>query len=158
LTILGLDLDRSNLGNARLLGLPGDVLGGDPTGMLFDWVNSAFFFTYVRTRTISTFLCTELLDFIDHLPNPRYSNFKVMSASLVDGGLCHWMGIIFFSHGKRLLFEFKKASSKFAQAATFNLPAIIVARLFLGIFESGFGPAIPLYFCELVVVKRIFVC
>jgi hypothetical protein len=41
------DLDRSNLGNARLQGLPGDALGGDPTGVLFDWVNSAFFFTYV---------------------------------------------------------------------------------------------------------------
>ncbi|KAG2064295.1 MFS general substrate transporter [Suillus decipiens] len=40
-------LDRSNLGNARLQGLPGDVLGGDPTGVLFDWVNSAFFFTYI---------------------------------------------------------------------------------------------------------------
>ena len=42
-----LDLDRTNLGNARLQGLPKDVLGGDPTGVLFDWVNSAFFFSYV---------------------------------------------------------------------------------------------------------------
>lgn len=42
-----LDLDRSNLGNARLQGLPQDTLGGDPTGKLFDWVNSAFFFSYV---------------------------------------------------------------------------------------------------------------
>jgi len=41
------DLDRSNLGNARLQGLPEDVLGGDPNGELFDWINSAFFFTYV---------------------------------------------------------------------------------------------------------------
>lgn len=40
-------LDRSNLGNARLLGLPEDVLGGDPTGVLFDWIVSAFFFTYI---------------------------------------------------------------------------------------------------------------
>ncbi|KAI6044021.1 major facilitator superfamily domain-containing protein [Pisolithus marmoratus] len=30
------DLDRSNLGNARLQGLPEDTLGGDPTGALFD--------------------------------------------------------------------------------------------------------------------------
>jgi hypothetical protein len=42
-----LDLDRTNLGNARLQGLPEDVLGGDPTGQLFDWINSAFFFSYV---------------------------------------------------------------------------------------------------------------
>lgn len=39
-------LDRTNLGNARLMGLP-DVLGGDPTGVLFDWANSAFFITFV---------------------------------------------------------------------------------------------------------------
>ena len=43
------DLDRSNLGNARLQGLPQDTLkDGDPDGKLFDWVNSAFFFSYVR--------------------------------------------------------------------------------------------------------------
>ena len=40
-------LDRSNLGNARLQGLAKDVLGGDPTGKKFDWVNSIFFFSYV---------------------------------------------------------------------------------------------------------------
>ncbi|PIL23410.1 MFS general substrate transporter [Ganoderma sinense ZZ0214-1] len=39
-------LDRINLGNARLQGLPEDVLHGDPTGVLFDWVNSAFYFSY----------------------------------------------------------------------------------------------------------------
>ncbi|RPD75573.1 MFS general substrate transporter [Lentinus tigrinus ALCF2SS1-7] len=42
-----LDLDRINLGNARLQGLPQDVLGGDPTGVLYDWVNSAFYFSYI---------------------------------------------------------------------------------------------------------------
>ncbi|KAI0689936.1 MFS general substrate transporter [Cerioporus squamosus] len=40
-------LDRINLGNARLQGLPQDVLHGDPTGVLFDWVNSAFYFSYI---------------------------------------------------------------------------------------------------------------
>ncbi|KAJ8595815.1 MFS general substrate transporter [Rhizopogon salebrosus TDB-379] len=40
-------LDRTNLGNARLMGLPGDTLGGDYTGVLFNWVNSAFFFTFI---------------------------------------------------------------------------------------------------------------
>ena len=48
-------LDRSNLGNARLLGLPGDVLGGDASGKLFDWINSAFFFSYVRPLTFLYF-------------------------------------------------------------------------------------------------------
>ncbi|TFY60255.1 hypothetical protein EVG20_g7482 [Dentipellis fragilis] len=41
-------LDRSNLGNARLQGLPRDTLGGDFTGKKFDSVNSAFFFSYVH--------------------------------------------------------------------------------------------------------------
>ncbi|KAJ3552699.1 hypothetical protein NM688_g4016 [Phlebia brevispora] len=47
-------LDRSNLGNARLQGLPQDTLGGDPTGKLFDWVNSAFFFSYILCQVPAT--------------------------------------------------------------------------------------------------------
>ncbi|KAF8893164.1 major facilitator superfamily domain-containing protein [Gymnopilus junonius] len=47
-------LDRSNLGNARLQGLPEDTLGGDPTGVLFDWVTSAFFFSYVLCQIPAT--------------------------------------------------------------------------------------------------------
>ncbi|KAI1794382.1 MFS general substrate transporter [Ganoderma leucocontextum] len=43
-------LDRSNLGNARLQGLPQDILHGDPTGVLFDWANSAFYFSYVTCQ------------------------------------------------------------------------------------------------------------
>ncbi|KAF9010080.1 major facilitator superfamily domain-containing protein [Cyathus striatus] len=48
------DLDRSNLGNARLQGLPEDVLGGDKTGVLFDWVNSVFFFSYIICQVPAT--------------------------------------------------------------------------------------------------------
>ncbi|KAI0738941.1 MFS general substrate transporter [Daedaleopsis nitida] len=40
-------LDRSNIGNARLQGLPEDVLHGDPTGVQFDWATSAFYFSFV---------------------------------------------------------------------------------------------------------------
>ena len=36
------------MGNARLQGLPVDILGGDKSGKLFDWINSAFYFSYVR--------------------------------------------------------------------------------------------------------------
>ncbi|OCB91312.1 MFS general substrate transporter [Sanghuangporus baumii] len=43
-------LDRSNVGNARLQGLPEDALHGDPTGKLYDWVFSAFFFSYVMCQ------------------------------------------------------------------------------------------------------------
>lgn len=49
-------LDRSNLGNARLQGLPADVLGGDPTGKRFDWVNSVFFFSYILCSVPATIL------------------------------------------------------------------------------------------------------
>ncbi|KAI0760249.1 MFS general substrate transporter [Fomes fomentarius] len=49
-------LDRTNLGNARLQGLPRDVLHGDPTGVLFDWVNSAFFFSYIICPIPATIL------------------------------------------------------------------------------------------------------
>ena len=45
-----LDLDRSNLGNARLQGLAQDALGGDPKGKRFDLVNSIFFLSYVGSR------------------------------------------------------------------------------------------------------------
>ena len=47
LTTLYQVLDRSNLGNARLQGLPEDTLNGDPTGVKYDWVFSAFYFSYV---------------------------------------------------------------------------------------------------------------
>ncbi|KAJ6558014.1 hypothetical protein B0H19DRAFT_946301 [Mycena capillaripes] len=57
-------LDRSNLGNARLLGLPQDTLGGDKTGKLFDWVNSVFFFAYI--------LCQVPCSVISKLFPPRF--------------------------------------------------------------------------------------
>ncbi|KAL1746043.1 major facilitator superfamily domain-containing protein [Schizophyllum fasciatum] len=53
-------LDRSNLGNARLQGLPEDALNGDPTGETFDWVNSAFFFSYIIFQLPSN-LCSKLI-------------------------------------------------------------------------------------------------
>ncbi|KAH7925457.1 MFS general substrate transporter [Leucogyrophana mollusca] len=49
-------LDRANLGNARLQGLPQDTLGGDPTGVLFEWVNSVFFFSYIICQVPATIL------------------------------------------------------------------------------------------------------
>ncbi|KAI8976613.1 MFS general substrate transporter [Trametes punicea] len=49
-------LDRTNLGNARLQGLPQDTLHGDPTGVLFDWVNSVFFMSYIICQVPATIL------------------------------------------------------------------------------------------------------
>ncbi|EIM88795.1 MFS general substrate transporter [Stereum hirsutum FP-91666 SS1] len=47
-------LDRSNLGNARLQGLPADVLHGDASGKEFDWINSVFFFSYILCQVPAT--------------------------------------------------------------------------------------------------------
>ncbi|KAI0322910.1 MFS general substrate transporter [Amylostereum chailletii] len=47
-------LDRSNLGNARLQGLPEDALGGDADGKKFDWVVSVFFFSYIMFQVPAT--------------------------------------------------------------------------------------------------------
>ncbi|CAL1699502.1 unnamed protein product [Somion occarium] len=103
-------LDRTNLGNARLQGLPQDTLGGDSTGVLFDWVNSAFFFSYI--------LCQVPASVTSKLFPPRI-----------------WLGCAAVGWGL--------AST--LMSTGFNFPGMIVARVFLGIFEAGFGPGIPLY-------------
>ncbi|KAF8725101.1 hypothetical protein AX14_008389 [Amanita brunnescens Koide BX004] len=105
-------LDRSNLGNARLMGLP-DVLGRnkDPTGVLFDWVNSAFFISYILCQTPATV--------ISKLFPPRL-----------------WMACCAFGWGV----------TSTLLSTGFNTGGLITARIFLGIFEAGFGPAIPVYF------------
>lgn len=104
-------LDRSNLGNARLQGLPGDVLGGDPTGKKFDWIVSVFYFSYIVCQ-IPAVVTSKLFP-------PRV-----------------WMACAAVGWGV--------ASTLMASAYTFG--SLVVCRLFIGIFEAGFGPAIPLYF------------
>ena len=76
-SIAMVDLDRTNLGNARLQGLPQDVLGGDPTGVLFDWANSAFFFTYVGLL-------------ITHYDMREFSNSRRMRSDPVPYS-CHYL-------------------------------------------------------------------
>ncbi|KAI3613202.1 major facilitator superfamily protein [Moniliophthora roreri] len=104
-------LDRTNLGNARLQQLPEDVLGGDPTGALFNWVNSAFFFSYT--------LCLIPATIISKLCPPRI-----------------WLACAAFGWGL----------SSTSMAAGFNFGGLMTSRVFLGVFEAGFGPAVPLYF------------
>ena len=43
------------------MNLPQDILGGDPTGILFDWINSAFFFSYV-SRGLDRGVFSSILD------------------------------------------------------------------------------------------------
>ncbi|KIJ15995.1 Anion:Cation symporter family protein [Paxillus involutus ATCC 200175] len=104
-------LDRSNLGNARLQGLPEDVLGGDPTGVLFDWLVSVFFIPYI--------LCQVPCTVISKYYNPR----TWIGCSAILWGLC---------------------STSMSTANNFT--TLLVARLFLGVFEAAFGPSVVLYF------------
>jgi hypothetical protein len=96
------DLDRSNLGNARLQGLPEDTLGGDPTGELFDMINSVFFITYVRATNMATSTATHFdpLAPVDCFPNPCNCHFKALPTPDVDGRLRYWLGIVLNPHGK----------------------------------------------------------
>ncbi|KIK51651.1 hypothetical protein GYMLUDRAFT_251865 [Collybiopsis luxurians FD-317 M1] len=111
-------LDRSNLGNARVLvglhdnehALPADVLGGDPTGHLFDWVNSAFFFSFMLFSIPAT-IASKLVP-------PRIW----LACAAMGWGTCSTL-----------------------MSAGFDFGGLITARVFLGIFEAAFAPAIPLY-------------
>ncbi|KAJ7088578.1 MFS general substrate transporter [Mycena epipterygia] len=104
-------LDRSNLGNARLQGLPKDILGGDPTGKRFDWANSVFFLAYI--------LCQVPFTITSKLFPPRV-----------------WLACMAVGWGL----------SSTLMSTVFNFGGLITGRIFLGIFEAGFGPVIPLYF------------
>ena len=93
-------MDRSNLGNARLQGLPQDTLGGDPTGELFDWVNSAFFFSYVSAMLLLSF-CGMLKPNADLMSNTRNYCFQVIPTTVMARMCCYWMGPVFNTHGIR---------------------------------------------------------
>ncbi|KAF8527116.1 major facilitator superfamily domain-containing protein [Gautieria morchelliformis] len=103
-------LDRGNLGNARLQGLPQDTLHGDPTGKLFDWVNSVFFFSYILCQVPATIL------------SKLFSPKIWLGCAAIGWSICSIL-----------------------MSTTFNIAGLIVCRIGLGVFEAGFGPAVPLY-------------
>ena len=115
------DLDRANLGNARLQGFPEDVLGGDPTGNLFDWTNTAFFVAYVCAHTTS----------VQHHTNLRQVLFPVPAtiiSKLVPPRI--WIGCAVIGWG---------ITSTLLSTA-FNVAGAICCRVFLGVFEAAFAP------------------
>ncbi|KAJ8081895.1 hypothetical protein PM082_007741 [Marasmius tenuissimus] len=105
-------LDRTNLGNARLQHIDRDILDGDPTGQLYDWVNSAFFFSYILFQIPAT-ITSKLFP-------PRVW----LACAAIGWGL-----------------------SSTLMSTAFNFGGMLTTRVFLGIFEAGFAPSIPLYFC-----------
>ncbi|KAJ7911235.1 MFS general substrate transporter, partial [Mycena leptocephala] len=102
-------LDRSNLENARLLGLPKDTPNGDVTGKLFDWITSVFF-AYVLCQVPGA-IASELFP-------PRVW----FACSTIVWGV-----------------------SSTLMSTAFNFGGLMTGRVFLGIFEAGFVPAITLY-------------
>ncbi|KAG7094886.1 hypothetical protein E1B28_005693 [Marasmius oreades] len=104
-------LDRTNLGNARLQGLETDALGGDKTGILFDWVSSAFFFSYILLQIPATI--------VSKLFPPRVW----LACAAIGWGVASTL-----------------------MSTCFNFAGLMTTRVFLGVFEAGFGPAIPVYF------------
>lgn len=109
------DLDRSNLGNARLQGLPADVLHGDASGKEFDWINSAFFFSYV-TMAHSSITCSMALTALS-LTDPMSSAcdylFEVCSSSSLVGWRSDWVGNLLYSHGNSRLHSLGIPNSRF---------------------------------------------
>ncbi|EGO29607.1 hypothetical protein SERLADRAFT_433574 [Serpula lacrymans var. lacrymans S7.9] len=73
--------------NARLQGLPQDALGGDPTGVLFAWVNSVFFFSYIIFQVPATV--------ISKLYPPSYW----MAGAAIGWGLCSTLMAAGFDYG-----------------------------------------------------------
>jgi hypothetical protein len=94
------DLDRTNLGNARLQGLAADVLGGDPTGKRFDWVNSSFFFSYVCPPHPPSFeIQSHLGSWLDFVSGSCYYPRQTLPPSAVVGLRSYRMGYLFDPHG-----------------------------------------------------------
>lgn len=111
MSCVNVDLDRSNLGNARLQGLPQETLNGDPTGVLYNWVNSAFYFSYVSSCPVFFFgkrsarlsvnadLRCHSTPFkitqSDPLPSSCNDLFQTFPTVLLDGSNRHRMGNLF---------------------------------------------------------------
>ncbi|KAM5533765.1 hypothetical protein V8D89_012540 [Ganoderma adspersum] len=112
-------LNRSSLGNARLQGLPQEILHGDPTGVLFDWANSAFFFSYIRSLPHSSNVSCQVPSVLTSKLHPPH---KWLGCAVVCWGLASTL-----------------------TASAFSFPGLIVSRIALGMFEAGFNPCLPLY-------------
>lgn len=82
-------LDRGNIGNALTLpeGIDSVLPHGDPTGRLFDWINSVFFFSYILCQVPAT-LGSKLFP-------PRY----YLGISAVGWGICSTLMAAGFNFG-----------------------------------------------------------
>ncbi|KAK7678142.1 hypothetical protein QCA50_018936 [Cerrena zonata] len=110
-------LDRTNIGNARLQGLPEDTLHGDPAGTLFDWVTSAFFFSYI--------LCQIPATVISKLFPPRVW----LGCAIIGWGLSSTLMSTAFNFQVYSSLESSWASSKQASAPLFLYTTVSILVL-----------------------------
>ena len=83
------------------------------------------------------------------MPGSSYRLLQAFCALALACSGGHWMGDLFYTTGEQFLHPSSGPVLTVAhQATAFNMAGLVVCRVGLGVFEAGFGPAIPLYLCE----------
>lgn len=80
------------------MGLPEDVLAGDPTGRLFDLVNSMFFIAYVRMAPAGSESLSPRV-YTDYLSNTFFSMLENGFPSHLDRRSHRWLGSLLYFDG-----------------------------------------------------------
>ncbi|GJJ14844.1 hypothetical protein Clacol_009112 [Clathrus columnatus] len=142
-------LDRTNLGNARLQNLPEDILGGDPTGVLFDWVNSAFFFSYILVQVPATILMK--------LFNPRIW----IGCVAIGWSICSFVGLASEYSKQDLDLPFPYTSAEIGVRMAYWFAFAAVAGAFGGIIafaiqQADLGGALHNHNWKLLFIVEVF--
>lgn len=85
---------------------------------------------------------------IDSLPNTRHDLLEALSSSCLDGYCRLWLGDCFNIDGINQDSTWLGCKLTMGQGTGFSFGGLLTARVFLGVFEAGFAPSIPLYFCS----------
>ena len=82
------------------------------------------------------------------MPNSGNHHIEALSPTHMDGLCGWWLGTYFYPDGKGSRTLISSCMTLITTQSTgTNFGGLLVARVCLGIFEAGFGPAVPLYFC-----------
>lgn len=94
---------------------------------------------------------------IDCFSSPGFHHVQARFPKEMVGMRSYWMGYLLNSHGQytysdsHCLHEVDATN----QSTGYNPAGLIIARIGLGFFEAGFGPAIPLYFCAFPSITQV---
>jgi len=91
----------------------------------------------------------------DPFSSPCNGLFQALPTFVLDGSSRYRLGYLFHSVGEYRVLPLSVSLRStqpcpnfwYLKASAFDFGALICSRLGLGVFEAGFGPAIPLYFC-----------